>query len=77
MEDNNNNQNTDQLNQNANQIFDAWEQSSYARSDEERKNLARRASDIHKQTTGHPLKYDEHGNLKTDTDEAQKCPALH
>ncbi|EIE92161.1 hypothetical protein G6F46_007363 [Rhizopus delemar] len=71
------NNNKSNMKENASKIVDIVEQSTHANTDKERVKLARQASDLHDQTTGHPMRYDEHGNIKVSAEEAQKCPALH
>ncbi|KAI8880391.1 hypothetical protein K501DRAFT_255121 [Backusella circina FSU 941] len=52
------------------------DQSSHAHSDTERIRLAEKASKLHEQATGHPMKIDEHGNIERESEEAKQCPAL-
>ncbi|KAI9254078.1 hypothetical protein BY458DRAFT_521424 [Sporodiniella umbellata] len=62
---------------NQEEILESVQHVQSATSDEERKQWAEKASHAHEEVTHHALTYDEHGNIKTDTQDAKKCPMLH
>lgn len=65
------------MNSQGTKLEELIEKTHQATSEEERKEVAEQANKIHEKATGHAMTIDEHGNIKTNSEEAKQCPKLH